>query len=523
MNTLVDLLAESAGRWPEQPALYLAQGDDTWHWTYAELWDAAQRAAAYLTSIGVERGDRVIIWGPNRPEWVAAFYGALMIGAPVVPLDIRTHHDFLQRIEERTEPKHLFLGEEQAAGLSGAHPPVTRIDQLREHLAAVEPRPVDRASIAADDLAEIVFTSGTTGNPKGVLLTHRNILANARGARASAPTSPAYRALSLLPLSHMFEQTMGLFTLLMGGASITYMSTLRPDVIFATMAERKITAMGCVPQVLTLFRRGIEMQVKAQKKEAQFAKLHKVARYLPRRVRRLLFRPVLSKMGGEFDFFVAGGAYLDPEVARWWERMGVRVLQGYGMTEAAPIITCHSVFRRDDVSVGWPLPGLDIRIADDGEIQIRGESVSKGYWNDPEATAAGFEDGWYKTGDLGSIDKDGRLFLRGRKKNMIVLANGMKVHPEDLEHILLSDARIKDAVVVGTTRGQDVEVHAVLLTKEPEAVPDILRTANGKLAPHQQIRRHTIWPDESFPLTPTLKPKRAEIMAKLTELEPVRA
>jgi long-chain acyl-CoA synthetase len=309
----------------------------------------------------------------------------------------------------------------------------------------------------------------------------------------------------------------------MGGASITYMSSLRPDVIFATMAERKITAMGCVPQVLTLFRRGIEMQVKAQKKERQFAKLHAIARYLPHRARRLLFKPIHAKMGGSFDFFVAGGAYLDQEVARWWERMGVRVLQGYGMTEASPIITCHSVFKRDDISVGWPLPGVELRIAEDGEIQIRGESVSQGYWNDPEATTAAFEEGWYKTGDLGSIDKDGRLFLRGRKKNMIVLANGMKVHPEDLEHILVGDARIKDAVVLGLERGQDVEVHAVLLTKEPEAVPEIIKQTNSKLAPHQQIRKHTIWPDESFPLTPTLKPKRAEIMAKLAELEPVRA
>jgi long-chain acyl-CoA synthetase len=431
---------------------------------------------------------------------------------------VRSREDLLDRIEERTRPKHLLLGREQANGLAGNHAPSTLLEELRERLAAGSPM-TDAVPLAPQDVAELVFTSGTTGAPKGVILTHGNLTSNVQMAHQTVWPSPRNRVISLLPLSHMFEQTTGLFTPLHGGASITYISTLRPDVIFATMQARRITNMSCVPQVLQLFRDGIEREVRRQGRERQFKRAHALARRLPLAGRRLLFRAVHQRLGGSFEFFVSGGAYLDPELALWWERVGVKVIQGYGMTEAAPVVASHTINSRDAHSVGPPLTGVEVRIEADGEVLVRGDNVSPGYWEDPAATAEAFVDGWYHTGDLGSLDERGRLHLRGRKKSMIVLANGMNVHPEDVEHALLADARVKDAVVLGITRGQEVEVHAVLLTQQPDDALEIVRAANRRLEAHQQIRGHSIWPDETFPLTPTLKVKRGEVAERLESMQ----
>jgi long-chain acyl-CoA synthetase len=318
----------------------------------------------------------------------------------------------------------------------------------------------------------------------------------------------------------MFEQTTGLFTPLSGGASITYVTSLRPDVIFGAMQKHRITNMSCVPQILQLFRAGIEREIRKQGKVAAFERLHGLAGRLPMPVRRILFRSLHQRLGGAFDFFACGGAYLDPDLALWWEALGVKVVQGYGMTEAAPIVACHWVTKRNAQSVGKPAPGVDMKIAEDGEVLVRGDNLSPGYWQNPTATAEAFVDGWYHTGDLGTLDASGWLYLRGRKKNIIVLANGMNVYPEDVEHALLADARVKDAVILGLTRDSDIEVHAVLLLVkgEEDKGAEILRAANQRLAPHQQIRRHTVWPDESFPLTPTLKVKRGEVAERLAQL-----
>jgi long-chain acyl-CoA synthetase len=318
----------------------------------------------------------------------------------------------------------------------------------------------------------------------------------------------------------MFEQTTGLFTPLSGGASIAYIATLRPDVIFGAMQSRGITNMSCVPQVLQLFRDGILREVRKQRKLATFERLHKVAARLPFALRKQLFRPVHQRLGGNFEFFAVGGGFLDPQLAEWWEALGVKVVQGYGMTEAAPIVACHWLNNRNARSVGKPVPGLNMRIEDNGEILVQGPNLSPGYWQNPAATAEAFVDGWYRTGDLGQFDAHGWLYLRGRIKNMIVLANGMNVYPEDVEHALLADERVKDACVLGITRGQETEVLAVLLlstANQPHAI-EIVRAANGRLAPHQQIRRHTVWPEDTFPLTPTLKVKRVDVRERVEHM-----
>src|SRR5229473_1102857 len=465
METLPDLLSESARVWPRLPAVGLHHDTEPWSWTYAELLDHAGRAAAYLAANGIAQGDRLVFWGGNRPEWVAAFFGAQMLGAVVIPLDVRSQEDLLVRIEQQTQPKHMLLGKDQAASLKGSHshPAHTLFEELQPKLRAVAPGSLTGPAPDADDTAQLVFTSGTTGNPKGVVLTHKNIISNTRMTQTRVPPTPGHRVLSLLPLSHMFEQTTGLFTPLSGGASITYISSLRPDVIFGAMKRHRITNMSCVPQVLQLFRDGIEREVRKQGKQRTFERLHGLAGRLPLQVRRMLFRSLHERMGASFEFFASGGAYLDPDLALWWEALG--------------------------------------------------DNVSPGYWHNPSATAEAFVDGWYHTGDLGTFDASGWLDLRGRKKNIIVLANGMNVYPEDVEHALQADMRVKDAVVLGLTRDKEIEVHAVLLlVKGAEGSgAEVVRGANQRLAPHQQIRRHTPWPEDSFPLTPTLKVKRADV------------
>jgi long-chain acyl-CoA synthetase len=510
MRTLVDLLAQSAEDHGSAAALSL-HGRAAWTWSYSELWDQSRRAASYLRAEGVGKGDRVVFWGPNRPEWVAAFFGAQILGAIVVPLDLRSNEDLLDAIETQTQPRYLVLGSEQAAGMDRTHGPATQIEQLRERLENVVPIDIDPGLIGPDDIAELVFTSGTTGNPKGVILSHRNIIANTKSGAIAIPPTPANRVLSLLPLSHMFEQTTGLFMPLSGGSSITYVTSLRPDTIFQGMSASHTTNMCCVPQVLELFREGILREVRKQGRLRRFQLLLRVASRLPLGLRRRLFRQVHQRMGGELEYLVSGGAYLDPGLARWWEALGFKIVQGYGMTEASPVVACHTVAHRDPMSVGRPLTGVELKIAEDGEVLVRGENITRGYWQNPQATAEAFADGWYKTGDLGAFDRSGSLQLRGRKKNMIVLANGMNVYPEDVEHVLTQDPRLKDAVVLGKSRGQDVEVHAVLLGATTEDAPAIIKAANLRLQPYQQIRGHTLWPDEAFPMTPTLKVKRAMV------------
>ena len=516
MKTLVELLEVAATKWPSLRAVSL-HDDEPWEWTYAELLDASRRVAGYLREQGIGKGDRVVFWGPNRPEWVAAFFGAEMLGTVAVPLDVRSLEDLLDAIEDQTEPRHMFLGAAQAKQLSHPHPPYTVLEDLRSRIAEAQPL-VDAPPVEPEDIAELVFTSGTTGHPKGVILTHHNIVTNVRMLYALVTPTPSNRVLSLLPLSHMFEQTTGLLTPLSGGSSITYVTSLRPDVIFEAMARNRITNMSCVPQVLELFQEGVNREVRRQRKEKQFQTLMSVAARVPIPVRRVLFKQLHSKFGGGLTFMVVGGAAADPELCVWWERAGIKIIAGYGMTEASPVVAAHSLKRRIFDSVGPPLQGIDVRIADDGEILIRGDNVTSGYWRNDDATRDAFWEGWYRTGDIGAIDDAGDLRLRGRKKSMIVLDNGMKVHPEDVEAALARDPRVQSAVVIGLEEESGVEVHAVLLTDRPGDAAEIVKKANEHLAPHQHIRSFTIWPDKTFPLTPTLKARRPVIIERVEQM-----
>jgi long-chain acyl-CoA synthetase len=517
MNNLSVFLRHSAHRYGSRPALLSKTGSRTQTWTYTDLLDQSLDTAAWLQQQGVKKGDRVILWAANSPWWVTAYFGALHLGAILVPLDMQAGKDFIHNVAAQTEPVLALLSEKN---LSGWSEPVRAYNiKVLENLADgnfTAPDP----PVLPDDLAEIMFTSGTTGNPKGVLLTHHNILSNVESVNGLVPYVKDYRLLSLLPLSHMFEQTVGLLQPLNQGASIFYPANIQASTLFQATQEQQITTILMVPQVLELFMSSIEREVKKKGKEKSWQRLQQVAGYLPIPARRLLFRPVLKRLGGHIKFFAVGGAYLNPKLIRKWERLGIPIMQGYGLTECSPILTGYPFNRRKPNSVGKAIAGVQVKLAQDGEILAKGPNITLGYWHNPGATSDAFdEEGWFKTGDLGIMDREGYLFLRSRKKDMIVLANGKNVYPEDLERILREMPGIKDAVVIADPAAKDPQVHAVLISELSVKELDlIIQQANLKLEPHQKIRGYSLWPDQEFPITHTMKIKKHEVIRAIKEL-----
>lgn len=527
VETLNDIVPVSAERFGDKTAFLIKPGFRTRAWSYRDLADVVPRVARHLSGAGIRKGDRVLIWGVNRPEYGIAFLAALRAGAILVPIDVNSLTEFAQRIAERTRAVAAIVSTQTRERALALGLPLHEMEQLPDIARRLDPLP--DPGVLPGDLAEIVFTSGTTGDPKGAMLTHANVLSNAKGATEIFPIGPSQRLLSFIPLSHMFEQLAGFWTLLLSGASVVYPTSRQPAVVRRTFRERRVTMILITPAVVRSLLVAIERQAESQGRGALLRRLRLFARRLPMWARRILFFSVHRQFGGRFRYIVSGGAALDPALGEAWRELGVDVLQGYGTTECAPAVTFNRLDRNRLGSAGVPLPGVEVRIAPDAEVLVRGPNVFKGYWENQEASRAVLDgDGWYHTGDLGEIDSDGFLWLRGRKKDMIVLADGLNVYPEDIENALAADPRIQAvstpqrpvvACVVGLQRpGEEVHVHAVFLLTDPEAVREIVRDTNAKLTGSQQIRGWTIWPDDDFPTTPTQKVKKRLVVERLVEM-----
>jgi long-chain acyl-CoA synthetase len=457
-------------------------------------------------------------------------------GLILVPLDLRMSADAVENVVAVSGARHLVLGtgrdapDPRDAGLDRF--PTTPVDALVEEPDATFP--VDwEAQLDAwpapspRDVFELVFTSGTTGTPKGVMLAHDNVVAAVESFHRLIPPME-HRIVSLLPLSHLLEQSVGLYYALSVGADILYVRSRNPRVIFDALRDHRVTSMVVVPQVLDLFWSAIEREVARRDRERAFERLRAIARRLPMGLRPVLFGGVHGQLGGHFRLFLSAGAFLPPALQQAWEDLGVTVLQGYGATETGTG-SCTTLQDHGLGTVGRPPAGIEMRLTDDGEIQFRGPTVFRGYWQNPQATAEAFTpDGWYKTGDIGHLDSAGRLILSGRKKDMIVLPNGFNVYPEDIENALRI-AGIRDSVVLETEPGR---IEAVVLgsaaspprapgaraqaaSPDPAALRDridaAVKAANGTLGANQRIAGWRLWPDEDFPRTHTLKVKRALI------------
>jgi long-chain acyl-CoA synthetase len=538
METLIDLLESSAQRYGGKPALGLRRDDGTtYHWSYTELQRRARLAAWRLRTAGLRPGDRVLTWSPSTPALPAAYFGAMYARLVYVPLDTRMSADAITNIVEASGAKRLLLGtgrdapDPREVGLERF--PTMTVESLSDDPGADVPADWE-AQVQAweppkpDEIYQLVFTSGTTGKPKGVVLTHDNTLAGVLSFHGIIEPME-HRLVSLLPLSHSLEQAVSLFYALDVGASILYVRSRNPRVIFDSLREHRVTTMLLVPQLLDLFWSAIEREVERQGKATQFTRLRSIARRLPYRARRALFRSVHAQLGGGLRLFAIAGAFLPPALQQAWEDMGVIVIQGYGATETAA--GCATTMADHPLGcVGWPPKPVEMRIADDGEIQFRGPSVFKGYWNNPEATAAAFtDDGWYKSGDLGALDEKGRLHLHGRSKDIIVLPNGFNVYPEDIENALRV-AGIRDSVAVETRPGR---IEVVVLAPGTHAAPGdqeasssieaslpgdlraqidgAVKAANAALGPNQRIQGWRLWPEADFPRTHTFKVKRDRV------------
>jgi long-chain acyl-CoA synthetase len=529
METLLDLIDDAVARFADRPAVGLWHDDGTrTTWTYREL-DRRSRLAAWRLrhQLGLHPGDRILTWSPSAPELPAAYLGAMRARLVLVPLDLHMSTDAIAGIVARAEPRHLVLGtgrdapDPSAAGL--AELPTTTVDALsaepdpetfpRDWETQVEgwerPRP--------DDVWDLIFTSGTTGTPKGVMVAHDNLLATLAAINRVLPPLE-HRIVSVLPLSHLFEQAIGLIYALSVGADILYVRSRNPRILFEALRSHRVTSMILVPQVLDLFWSAIEREVDRSGRGTTFDRLRSVARHLPYAARRLLFRNVHQRLGGGMRLFVSSGAFLPPALQQAWEDLGVVVIQGYGSSENG-FGTCTTREDHGLGTVGRPMPPVELRIGDDGEVLFRGPTLFKGYWRDPAATAAAIDpDGWYHTGDIGHLDPDGRLVLSGRTKDRIVLPNGFKVYPEDIENALRI-AGLRDTVAVETRPGR---IEAVVLARsageddpaaEKHAVDAAVRSANASLGPNQRVAGWRVWPDEDFPRTHTLKVRRDPIRA----------
>jgi len=540
MLTLLDLLDEAVARYGDRPALGLWRDDGTAdRWSYRELERRSRIATWRLEALGLKPGDRLLTWSGSTPALAAVYFGAIRARLILVPLDLRMSADAIDGVVATSGAKHLVIG----AGRDAPDPreahlerfPTSTVDDLTAEPDASFPADWEATLAAAqrpaaEDIWELIFTSGTTGSPKGVMLAHDNVVASIESFHRIIPRLE-HRIVSILPLSHLLEQAVALFYALSVGASVLYVRSLSPRVIFEAMRGQRVTSMILVPQALDLFWSAIEREVDRSGRRAAFDRLRRIARRLPMGLRRLLFRSVHQRIGGGLRLFVSAGAFLPPAIQQAWEDLGVTVLQGYGASETGTG-SCTTLDDHGLGTVGRPPEGIEMRIAEDGEVQFRGPTLFKGYWDDPVRTAEAYTaDGWYRSGDIGHLDAAGRLILSGRKKDIIVLPNGFNVYPEDIENALRI-AGIRDSVVIETRPGR---IEAILLAPgshalpragealgfDPAAPPDDLRAtidaavreANGHLGPNQRIAGWRLWPEADFPRTHTLKVKRDRIRA----------
>ncbi len=540
METLLDLLDEAVAKYGDRPAFGVRRDDGSVdRWTYRELEQRSKLAAWRLRALGLEPGDRLLTWSGNSPELVAAYFGAIRARLVLVPLDVRMSPDAVAGIVAKAGPKRLVLGtgrdapDPSDAGLEHfptsttdavAAPPDADLPEGWEAEVDARPRPTPA------DIWELIFTSGTTGTPKGVMLAHANTVASVASFHRIIPRLE-HRIVSIAPLSHLYEQSVAVFYASSVGASVFYPRSLNPRILFEVMRSERVTSMVVVPQALDLFWSAIELEVDRAGQRRQFELLRRLARPLPMALRRLVFATVHRRLGGGLRLFVSAGAFLPPALQQAWEDLGVIVLQGYGATETGSG-ACTTLEDHGLGTVGRAVPGIEMRIADDGEVQFRGPTVFRGYWDEPEKTAEAFtEDGWYRSGDIGHLDPGGRLVLSGRKKDMIVLPNGFNVYPEDIENALRIEG-IRDSVVLETRPGR---IEAIVLAPgshglphpgsgpgfDPASPPESIRStidqavkaANARLGPNQRIAGWRLWPEAEFPQTHTFKIRRDQVRA----------
>jgi len=478
-------------------------------YSYADLLRLIRQTAFFLRQQGLKKGDKIMLYAYNCPQWSVLFLACASLGIVVVPVDFSSLPEFAETIAQKTKAKVGFFSYLKPLQLRRTYlleDLFFLVEQLHEYTLHTTVRP--------DDLLEIVYTSGTTSDPKGVLITHNNIVSNLLAMATVAPLEKNTTLLSILPLSHLFEQTIGFLVPLFFGATMVYSASLKPNALLQAFRDEHITTMVTVPAFLQSLRDAI-LRTLGPRSTSLFSRLQRFTKSLPLQIRRLFFPGVYTKLGHSFRSFVVGGAPLDHTLEFFWDSLGVRVLQGYGLTETSPVISCNTFTAKKSSTVGKILPGVQVRFSAEGEILVKGESVTQGYYADNKKTKDSFSNGWYITGDYGALDADNYLVLKGRKKNIILSSSGLNVHPEDIERVLLQQPEVKDCCVLGIDHTGVTTITAVVLPKTSLHKSSFLQTVNTSLAPHQQVQDLVLWKEQDFPRTTSLKIKRQEVLARL--------
>ena len=509
-HSLADYL-ENFLRRGQECAYVQRRGYRSERWSYRQVAETAFQFARDLEARGVSKGDRVLIWGPNCAEWVAAFFGCALRGAVVVPMDDVATTDFVLRVCQQVGAKLLVCSREHVLPSI----PSLMLDEFASALAAHPRVSYPAATSDLQDTLEIVFTSGTTAEPKGVVISHGNVLANIAPLEEEIHNYLKYerfvhpvRFLNLLPLSHVFGQFLGIFLPQLMGGTIIFQEALKPAEVIATIRRERVSVLVAVPRMLQSLKEKVERDLQDEGRFEDFQKRFRTSEGKHFLHRWWIFRRVHRKFGWKFWAFISGGAALDRGTEEFWGRLGYAAIQGYGLTETTSLISVNHPFRLGKGSIGRVLAGREVKLASDGEILVRGSGVASGYWNGQELRPVVAEEGWYRTGDIGELDAEGNLYFKGRKKDVIVTPAGMNIYPEDLEAALRHQPEIKDCTVVALPHNGNAEPCAVMILREAAAdAAAVVKQANNSLAEYQRMRAWMVWPEEDFPRTSTQKPR----------------
>ncbi|WP_203473271.1 AMP-binding protein [Dissulfurispira thermophila] len=495
--------------------------EDSWKaMTYGEFYALANNIASFLISNGIYKGDRIAIVSENRPEWCASYMAILMCGGIAIPIDMQLGSDEIKNLLVDSETKIIFYSSMTGANvlkaiegidIKGINLDTTPFTHSHIHSFVC-------SSASPDDIASIIYTSGTTGKPKGVMLTHKNFCSNADAVIQAKVVTHDDNVLSILPLHHTYPFMCTFLVPLFAGAAITFTPGLKAADLVSAIKDKNVTIVVAVPRLLEIIRDGIFLKIKGKKIFSRIIlwmmKLCGIARMkFGINMGKAVFKSIHERFG-KLKFFASGGARLEPSVMKDLEAIGFTVLEGYGLTETSPIVTFNPPDKRKIGSTGRPLFNVDIKIGDDGEIMVRGPMVMKGYYRNQTATADAIRDGWLLTGDTGYLDKDGYLFITGRKKEVIVLSSGKNVYPEDVEAFYTSIPLIKE-ICITELEGQ---LHAVvvpdfeyarkyLIGNISEALKWEINEVSMKLPEYMRIKGYTVYSGQ-LPRTALGKIKR---------------
>jgi long-chain acyl-CoA synthetase len=477
--------------------------------TYGELARLTRRFAALLEDRSIGFGDRVVLWGENSAEWVAAFYGCMLRGVIAVPLDAFGTADFASRIAAEVKPA-LAVGD--AVLLQNLQAPGTPSIAFEQWSASLPSREAEAVpGLSLETPLQILFTSGTTGDPKGIVHTHGNVLASVEPIERAAQAYLRYekfvhplRFLHTLPLSHVFGQTMGLWIPPIFMAEVHFETRLVAPRLVETIKKERISVLAAVPRVMELLKAHLENTTPNLAERVAASKGIKAWK------RWWVFRDIHRALGFKFWALISGGGALVGSLEQFWNALGLVVVQGYGMTETTALITLNHPFHVASGTIGKPLPGRDVKIGPDGEVLVKGPMISTATWSGGELRKR--DDEWLATGDLAEKQATGELRFMGRKSETIVTAAGVNVHPEDLEAALEEQPEIAASAVVALETSSGPEPCAVLVVRggEPQAAKAVER-ANARLAEFQRIQRWMLWPEPDLPRTSTGKVRRKPV------------